>query len=45
TLIDYLKEQNLKLNDKKHYDILRKLPGRPIIKLAKEIKALKEKSK
>src|SRR5271166_2488672 len=24
TLIDFLKEQNLKLDDKKHYDILRK---------------------
>ncbi len=24
TLIDFLKEQNLKLNNKKHYDILRK---------------------
>ncbi|EXX62886.1 hypothetical protein RirG_157570 [Rhizophagus irregularis DAOM 197198w] len=54
TLIDFLKEQNLKLDDKKHYDILRKqellappynFPGGPAIKLAKEIKALKEKPK
>jgi hypothetical protein len=67
TLIDFLKEQNLKLDDKKHYDILRKqevdgqafleltkeellaspynFPGEPAIKLAKEIKALKEKPK
>src|SRR6266516_979904 len=67
TLINYLKEQNLKLDDKKHYDILRKqevdgqaflkltkeellaspynFPGGPAIKLAKEIKALKEKPK
>src|SRR6266480_4315790 len=67
TLIDYLKEQNLKLNDKKHYDIFRKqevnsqvfleltkeelltspynFPGKPAIKLTKEIKALKEKLK
>src|SRR5271170_837475 len=67
TLIDYLKEQNLKLDDKKHYDILRKqevdgqaflelteeklltppynFPGGPAIKLAKEIKGLKEKPK
>src|SRR5436190_10684934 len=67
TLIDYLKEQNLKLDNKKHYDILCKqevdgqaflelteekllalpynFPGGPAIKLAKEIKALKEKLK
>jgi hypothetical protein len=67
TLIDFLKEQNLKLDDKKHYDILRKqevdgqafleltkeellaspynFPGGPAIKLAKEIKTLKEKPK
>ncbi|PKY59755.1 hypothetical protein RhiirA4_412522 [Rhizophagus irregularis] len=67
TLIDFLKEQNLRLDDKKHYDILRtqevdgqaflelteekllappyNFPGGPAIKLAKEIKALKEKPK
>src|SRR5256884_5097683 len=67
TLIDYLKERNLKLDDKKHYDILRKqevdgqallelheekllaspynFSGRPVIKLAKEAKVLKEKLK
>ena len=67
TLIDFLKEQNLKLDDKKHYDILRKqevdgqvfleltkeellappynFTGGPAIKLAKEIKTLKEKLK
>src|SRR2546423_4717757 len=66
TLIDYLKEQNLKLDDD-DLGILRKqkvdgqaflelteekllaspynFPGGPAIKLAKEIKALKEKPK
>src|SRR4051812_44457815 len=38
TLIDYLKEQNLKLDDKKHYDILRKqeVDGQAFLELTKE---------
>jgi hypothetical protein len=38
TLINFLKEQNLKLDDKKHYDILRKqeVDGQAFLELTKE---------
>ena len=38
TLIDFLKEQNLKLDDKKHYDILRKqeVDGQAFLELTEE---------
>jgi hypothetical protein len=38
TLIDFLKEQNLKLDDKKHYDILRKqeVTGQDFLELTEE---------
>ncbi|RIA93024.1 hypothetical protein C1645_763533 [Glomus cerebriforme] len=38
TLIDYLKEQNLKLDDKKHYDILRnrEIVGQDFLDMSKE---------
>ena len=38
TLIDYLKEQNLKLDDKKHYDVLRnrEIDGQVFIDMSKE---------
>ena len=38
TLIDFLKEQNLKLDDKKHYDVLRnrEIDGQVFIDMSKE---------